>query len=243
MGYTFGKSVLRHFYPLQENEPIVLPSQAPSIWLYSSQPSEAEAASGANRITAYDLAYWTETSPYQRTYTFSPIPDPEPTSSTKLRGYWEVVRFVTQSSQQAQSAIRYFEVERVEETDTHPGTTVETLKQLAPQVAAYFSDPVLEQYIANALEEMKLEFEGKKLEWADLYKLNKIRMALGYKALAMAFTNQIQQEGDRFSIWATAFKEAYRVALSSIAIESDSDGDGVPDAKGGVEPSFRIFAR
>lgn len=243
MTYVFGKSISRKFYPLLDNEPVLLPSQVPSIWLYSSQPSLAEAQSGANRIATYDVSYWEESAPYERTYTINSIPDPEPTGSTKARGYWEVVRFVAQSSQQTQTSIRFFEVERLEETDTTPETSVQTLKNLCPQCADYFSDPELEQYIDNSIELVRLELEGKGMSWGDLFNLHKLTKAVAYRALMDAWSNQIQLEGDRFFIWASQYREGYKVAMSSITIGLDTDGDNKPDAVGSAQPQYRIFER
>lgn len=245
MTHVFGKSLVRKFYPLEDGEPILLPSQVPAISLFSNQPSLADAIAGTGKIATHDVTYWSGATiaPYELTYTVPAINDPDPSSTTRLRGYWEVIRYTVANSGQVQTNLRYFEVERAKDTDSHPGTTADTLLDICPQAEGYFTRNRLDLYIDQALELMKLDFLSRQIEWGDLANLNKTKLALAYKALALAWTNQIQEDGDRFSIWANDFKGDYKIALQTISLEYDTDSDGKPDAEGPTAPSYRIFSR
>lgn len=240
---SFGKDISRKFYPLEDDEPINLLSQAPAIYLFSAMPSLADAQAGTGRITSHDIAYWLESSekPYPRTYTISAIN--QPSVDVRSKGYWEAINYIAKAGGQTQTVLRQFEVEAIDETEEHPATTVLTLKEICPQVSAYFSDIELEQYIDNALEEMKLEFEANGIKWRDLFNLNKATKALAYKALSSAWLNQLQEDGDRFSIWAAQFKALYDMAIKTVKLRVDTDGDNQADVDATPKQDTRIFLR
>jgi len=197
--YVFGKDITRKFYPLEDNEPINLVSQAPAIYLFEDQPTMEAARSGTGAMAAA-IEYWTEsaTSPYPRTYTIPAIPDPDPESgSYKCLGYWEAVNYIVQTNGQLQTKLRQFEVEQAKATETVPGTTYTTLAAIYPAISGYVSDnSVLTGFINAAEAELKLEFRSYGIDWGDVSSLKDFNYAIAYRAIQFFYESKIQAADD-----------------------------------------------
>jgi hypothetical protein len=226
--HIFGQSISRSFIPLVDGEYFNLVSQAPQIYLFSELPSLEDAISGTGKFDT--VAYWNESSdsPYARTYSISPIDDPEPTSETSCHQYYEAIRYAI-SEGQTQTRLRSFTVERAQALTSVPGTTVQDLKDVYPAISSYANDSVLEGHIANGEAELKLELESKGLEWGRIFKLKKYKLALAYKAIQLLSESQIEIAGDKFDLRRALYEAKYDKYLTLIPLAYDIDGDGIPD--------------
>lgn len=226
--HIFGKTITRKFIPLQDGEYINLPSQAPEIYLFSSEPSLEDAINGTGRFDT--INYWQESSlpPYARTYTITAVEDPEPESDNSAVGYWEAIRYAIDTVNK-QTKLRYFEIERAEALTATPDTTVQDLKDIWPAIINYADDTELEQHLGNAETELKLELKAKNYVWGKVFELDDVRLPLAYKTVQLVCESQLLAGDDKFAIRATMFKEKYETLIKMLKLPYDSDGDGAPD--------------
>lgn len=242
--YNFGKDITRSFYPLEDNEPINLPSQSPSIYLFEDQPSIEEARSGVGAIAAA-IAYWTEsgTAPYARTYTIPAIPDPNPESATPTcLGYWEAVNYVAQVSGQVQTKLRTIELQKGKATESVPGATYTDLLILYPEIDGYVeAASVLTGYIDLAEDLIKLELRSFNIDWGDVESLKDLRIPSMFLAIKHHAQGQLQTEGDKWDIRAKICQAEYDKVMADIKIKYDSDGDGLAESvkENGVVIGYR----
>lgn len=229
--YVFGKDITRNFYPLEDNEPINLPSQVPSIYLFSSMPTLDDARSGIGALSAA-VNYWeeTNTAPFARTYTIPAIIDPNPTSNAPCLGYWEAVNYIVQTSGQVQTKLRQFDVEKAKATETVPATVVQDLKDIYPQIGSYVADDtVLANFIKVAEDQIKLEFREKCIDWGDVVSLKDVKYALAFLTIQLVSESQINSGDDKFAIRAEIYSKRYASTIAQIKIKYDSNGDGKTD--------------
>lgn len=243
MSFNFGKDIVRELITYENQEPFNLVSQAPAIYLFSNQPSIANAASGSGAIASHTVNYWLESqlSPYKRTYTIPAIPSDG--SGTKCRGFWEAINFVLQSSGTTETVIRQFDVEATEETDSWPEVTRDTLKAFYPAISAYLSDSQLDNMLSLSIAEVQLDFKNKGITWTRLYSLQDLTLAIAYKTIATGSLSQFKEEGDRFWLRYKEFQEKYDKAISAISLPIDTDGDGAPDGDVQPQPSYAYISR
>lgn len=243
MKYIFGKDIVRNFYPLENNQPINLPTQTPHIYLFDTYPSLAAAAAGTSALQS--LTTWSsqEADPYARTYTFTAINDPSPTSATNYKQYWEAINYVPKTGVTIAPLIRSIWLYRAEANETVPGTTAQDLKDIYPGITAYLTDAQLQDMLSIALEEMKLDFEASGLEWARIYDLYKTKLALAFKTIALANLSQIRESNDKFQIRYKEFEDKYARAVTSLKLPYDYQGDGDAGAPREVKRSYYITAR
>lgn len=231
MTHVFGAPVQRKFYPLSGSDPVSLPSQSASIYLFSSQPSLADAAAGTGAVATQN--YWLQgtASPYPCLYSFNQITDPEPTSSVDSRTYWEAINFVLQLGSQTQTHVRAFDVERSYSGESIPGTNVTDIKEAYPAISNYLDDNEIGDLLSITEEEFKLDLEAKGVSYARVYDLQKARLALAYKTIALAMLGQIRDQGDKHQFRYDEYSKLYSVALGRLTLPVDTNKDGAKDTE------------
>lgn len=231
--YVFGKDITRKFYPLEDNEPIQLVSQAPSIYLFEDQPTLEDARSGIGAIMSA-ITFWTDdsTSPYPKTYTIPAIADPTPESSgSRCLGYWEAVNYIVQVGGQVQTKLRQFEVEKLKATETAPGTTYTDLSKIYPAITGYVaSNATLTSHIQTAEDQIKLELRGYDIDWGDVEDLKSFKYAVAFLAIQFFSESQIVEADDKFAIRAEIYSKRYEAVMSKLKFKYDSDGDGLAES-------------
>lgn len=241
--YLFGRDISRTFAPLENNVPISLPSQSPTIYVFDSLPSRTVAAAGTGAVQT--VSTWTAnvSSPYVRTYTITAIVDPDPTGATASKQYWEALNFVLKSSGQTQTFIRTFLLERVEGQENVPGTSVEDVKAVYPSITAFLDDSDITKFLTQAVDAMKLYFEDKGMSWRRIYDLQKTKYALAYKTLALGLLTKFREPGDRLHVLSEKYDELYGKELGQITLKYDTTGAGKPDTTKKVSQGFQIAIR
>ena len=226
---VFGKDISRVLFPLEDNEPLNLPSQAPELYLFSSKPNLTDAAAGTGSVQT--KTYWShdENSPFPRSYTSDAIDNPSPTSQASALTYWEALNFRAQATEQIQTILRSLVLEKVEELDSIPGASVQDLKDAYPAISNYLTDAQLEGLLSDALEEFKIDLEGRGIEYNKIYSLYKTRLALAYKAISLSAFTQIRERDDKHNLRFEIYDNKYTTILKLIKIRVDTDGDGQPD--------------
>lgn len=244
MTYNFGYSITRTFIPYENGEPINLPSQVPSIYLFSSQPSLADALAGTGAISAFTRDYWTEqlTTPYKRTYTYPPINDTASRSSGSV-GYWEAVNFVLSGGGTTHTVLRQFDVERTETTDSYPTVTTDTLIEIYPAITSYLTTGQLTQFLGIALDDIKMRIRARGLVWTNLYQLQDLKLSLAYRTISLCALSQIKESGDRHEIRYNEFNKLFSESFTALTLEVDTNNDGEADEEVKPSPSYAIIIR
>lgn len=230
MRYLFGKSFTRVFYAGNDGTAVQLPVQMPTIYIFDEQPTRQEAEAGTGAIQT--ITSWTQssTTPFGNSYTVAAINDPDTTSSTVERVYWEAIRYTLEASEQVQTTIRSFEVRRAFGPDALPGTTVAQLKEVYPSISAYFSDAQLADFLETATTELLNYFHKKKLIWEHVDSLERLQLPLAYRTILVGLRTLVITQGDRHSERYRLFKEAHDEFMEGLALPYDTNQDGVSDA-------------
>lgn len=234
--FLFGLDIKRAFYPLRGTEPLLLPSQTPSIYVFADAPTRDEAQNGTGAVQT--VSTWNEDTvePYPRRYTIAAIDDPDPDSQIDEKWYWEAINFVNQDSEQTQTVIRAFRVIRAAGVGSIPGTSVEDLKRIYPAIESYLGNEELAAMLSTAETELKQDLEDRGLVWSKLFDLDKLRLALAFKAIALANLSQLVESNDKFAVRSEIFERKYTGMLTKVNLPMDSGTDGAPDVA--VKPSL-----
>lgn len=229
--YLFNKDITRQFIALEDDRPFKLPTQNPTIYVYTQKPSLTEAAAGTGAVAAA-VTSWNQSSvdPYPNTYTLTAIADPASTSDVPSRVYWESITYITKTAGTSITHLRSFIVERADTKSGYPSITGEDLAEIYPAITSYLNSSELAAMIANNLEELIIDLEARGLDWGKLGDLRKLRLALAYKCIAESCLSEVKQEGDRFDYRYNKFLEKYNAALKAVQLPYDEDGDGKAEA-------------
>ena len=240
MSEIFGRSISREFYALSDDAYINLPSQAPALYLYSALPGLSAARAGTGAIAS--AAYWSETqsTPFKRSYTWSAISDPDPTSSTTSRGYWEVINYISVTGGQQITEIRPITIERADTHDSVVNTDSELMRSLWTPISTYYpSDAQLELFISLAVDHFKLDLAKRDLEWGKVQGLKAIRIPIAYKALFIAMRGQVGRNAALADI-VNEFESEYQAYSAAIKLPYDEANDGNVVTVTPVSHSVRI---
>lgn len=224
--YLYGKDITRDWFPTLRFDPVSLPAQNPTIYLFSNRPSPSDAGSGVGAFAT--ITSWSEqtTSPYRRRYTVPALDDPDTDSLVPLTDIWEAINFVYQSGETAVNVVRKFTVERPTGTDSVPGAEISDLTGIFPSISSYCTDGQLTTHLNNALLQLKMDLTKRNPKWYRYLYLDTFKLAQAYKALSSAFRALSNEPDDKHDRNYEHFKEEYEAALSSIPLPVDNDDDG-----------------
>lgn len=226
----FGKTITREFIPDDGFEAIITHSQVPSIYLFSVLPTFDQAYGGSGAIQ--NTNYWLHSDVLaSRQYNYTPVADPASASSISYYDYYEAINFKLDSAGTTQTKIRSFPIRRAEVLDSQPGTTIEDIKDLWPEINAYISDIELDRYLTVAEELIRVSFEGAGTKWTSLRQLNRIKYAIAFKAIIMFSAVQLTKpNGDKFAARIEYFTKELNSLLAATKLPCDTDGDGVAES-------------
>lgn len=241
--YVYGKSFSRVFYALEDDLPLELPTQNPTIYVFRDMPSRDQAQDGSGAVAT--VSAWTQggSSPFPCTYVVPAIADPDPDHTAPRWTYYEAINFVNVAAGQVQTVIRSFELDRTEELDAVPGVAISDLTAAYPTITAYYDNDELEDFISLCQDELKDDLKDRGIEWARAYDLDDVKRALAYKVLAEASFANIKEENDRFDRRYRRYSKKYSEYLPKIRIPVDTDGDGAPDKEQQVAEPFFVVIR
>lgn len=232
--YNFGKTITRKFYPKENDIPLSIPSQAAEIYLFANRPTWEDARAGTG--AAQSVTTWSQggVTPYPQTYSFSAVDDPAPTENLLSRSYWEAINFVAELTQQKQTVIREFTLERPRGNEDTPGTTVDDIKDVFPAINNYLTDAQIEAHLSVAEAELQNDLLARGIRWSRVAALANTKLAIAYKSLSLSSLSQIKESGDRHALRYEEFKQLYQSAMKAVPIEVDTDEDGKADVKGPI---------
>lgn len=243
MSGTFGKDISRAWYPEDDGEPVNLPSQTPTIYIFDEKPTREAAAAGTDALQT--VSSWTAQSsiPYKRSWTITAVDDPEPTSNTPERRYYEAINFIGKTGGTSHTVIRSFIVRRQEGAESIPDTTPSDLKEVFPAISNYLNDSQIDDLIKIAELEVRMEFESRGYRWADIYNLDKIRIPIAYRAIEMGSMSQIRRTNDNHETRAKLFRSRYSQFMKLVELPSDSNRDGEPEHQIQAQPTSFIIGK
>ncbi len=242
--YFYGKAVARAFYAIENNDPIQLPPQTPTIYVFDLEPTRTAAASGTNALAAA-VVTWTEaaTTPWGRTYTLAAINDPEPTGGTYTKTYYEAINYITKAAGQVQTTTRTFELTRARSVPSVPGTSVADLTMIYTDIDQYKSNAQLLSFLTLGEQELKTDLLAKGFEWADITNLELARWCVAYRALADACFSLIGEEGDRHERRFNEYKAQYEKLRDAIPFMADANRDGKEDGPAQIQGNAMVASR
>ncbi len=239
----FGKAITRRFYPMQDMQPVNLPTQTPAIYLFDAFPSRTAAADGSGAIAT--ISSWTENTnaPYARTFTIPAVDDPRPESQIAAYEYFVAVNYTLESAEQTQTKIEAIIFERADAVSEIPETTKADLKALYPAIEKYISDEQLDDFLGMATDQLQADLRNKGYQWGLIQNLSDLRLALAYKTIALSTLSQMRDPSDRHKSRFDIFSQWYESALNSVTLKHDTDADGRPDTAQPAGKSYLIVSK
>ena len=98
------------------------------------------------------------------------------------------------------------------------------------------TEPQIDQFVESALLAIKIDIEARGFRWEHLYNLEKLKLAINYKAVAMASLALVKDDNDRFMIRYREFEEKSNAIIQGLELPYDKDKDGKPDARMSIAP-------
>lgn len=228
MGYPFGKDIIYTFYPLVDNKEISLPTQSPTIYVFTEEnkPTLDAAQNGTNKLFNA-ITQWTERGT-GRDFIIPAIPDPSPDSTKDRYTYYLGINFILQAAGSTQTIIRALDMERVQAHHKTITITYSDVISYFPQVESYISIQHITRFIQIAKEELKTELHNKSYEWAQIYRPDRLTLACIFKVMMYAMASQRKSPGDPFDLNFDLYKETYQNFMQGLKLEYDTDRDGEP---------------
>lgn len=228
--YLYGKDFTRSFIVEEDNEPFKLPSQTPTIYIFTEKPTRDEAQAGTGAVQTISSWNQNAATPYACLYAVSAIVDPDPDAADdNEQWYWEAVNYITKTGGQTQTAIRGFVLSRGFQPSNLPEVAPEDLAAVYPAISEYIPSDQLRAMIASCLEDVIMDLETKGIEWGRLSDKRRLHRALAFKSIAEASFSQVKGEGDKFHLRYTEFTKKYASAMTAVNLPYDADGDSSPE--------------
>lgn len=241
--HIFGKAITRGFTSYIENTEIIVSTDSPSIYLFSSEPSLTVARAGTEALQT--LSSWTRAvnAPFLNAYNFAAVSDPDPTGATDSYTYWEAINYYPEAGGQKETVIRNFAISRAQAGEDSAGTSIDDVKKVYPAIESYLTDTQLTDILDSALEQMKIDLEAVKLSWGKIKSQSRLKLTLAYLCIAMSSESQIMPPQDKFTKRAEIYNEKYAQNLKKISLSYDSNGNSTADTKQKAGMSFMIANR
>lgn len=229
--YHFGIDIERIFTVEINEQPFNLPNQSPSIYVFDSQPSLENAQDGTGSFQT--ITSWTQSAipPYARAYTIAAIDDPDPDGSVWYRDYWVAVNFKFASSEQTQTKVEAFRVQRSISVSDPIEIGKGDLTAIFPNIESYISDDDLEALLPVCLSQVRRDLKKKGKEWGQFRNHSELKMAVCYKAIALQALVSIREPDDRHAFRFDQFEKWYQAEMASLYLDYDADNDGLAETK------------
>lgn len=229
MGYPFGKDFTYYFVPAVDNDTLRgIPSQTPNIYVFldSARPNRTVAASGSGALQS--ISAWTQRGDGYE-IAIGAISDPDVTASNDKRQYWIAINFVEKTAGQTQTIVKMLEMERSKAIQKPISITADDLIGLYPGITGYVSEAQINAFVQLAIVEVQASLLQKGFEWAQVYRHDRLNLAVQMKTLASIFMSQRSEPGDNFDQNYQEYKAIYNATIQAISIEYDNDLDGAPE--------------
>ncbi len=238
----YGRANTHQITLLDGNGAEITPSSdAPSIYLFSSQPTLSIAAAGTGAVQG-PITSWSG-SGATRTFTIAAVTDSQPTSTTRFKDYWLGVNFKLTSGGSTTTLIEEIYFERAVTQNPALVLKAADAKEIYPAIASYLSDAQINNYLIGALDDLKTDLEAKGIEWITVQNTNRFKRAAIFRAIADASLGQMQNQNDKFQERYKLYSAKYDAQMSAIQAVVDEDLDGAPEAIVKAKPNYYITYR
>ncbi len=223
--------------------PIQLPTQTPSIYIFTDNPTLSDARDGTG--AAQTVSTWSQnaSSPYECTYTIDAIDDPDPESAIPYRTYYEAINFTVESGEQVQTVVRTIDIERASGGAENASVVYTDLVEVYPAITAYASNNQLGSFINIATDNIEMKLKGKGVRWSDIQNVDELKRAIAYRSIQLLSESQIVNGDDKFSIRAQLYKDKTAESLTDVELFIDTNRDGIPDQVAKPNSRYVIVAR
>lgn len=226
--YVYGKDITRTFYPLEGSEPLKLPTQTITAYLFDTKPNKTQGEAGTGAIDTAEQVSQSGLSPFQIVYKFDAI---ERESYDSPRVFWEAINLVTQEAGETQTIIRSFKVSELEQLDSAPEIRIKDIKSAFPAINNYLADGEIQAFVDLAQEELKLYFLSRGIKWERIYDQHELKLVIAYKAISDAAFSQIMTQNDRHHLRHQQFGKKYEDLFSLVKVKYDRTNAGQPTAE------------
>lgn len=249
MPYLFGQSFTYGFYPVQEQDYVDLSTVTddPAVYIYKEgyKPTRADASAGTdNGGLLQSITTWTDGTNCKE-IAVAPISDPDPTSNIEERTYWIGLNVPLQDGGTKQTIVRALPMQRV--TAHHKGISAAAadLKSVFGSIDSYASSTEQTAAISTATIAIKAALEMNRFSWAEIWRPDKLKDAVVYKALYFLMLSEVAQQGDRWDVLAKAYDSTAETLLAGLRLEfvDEPDEDPKDEEPVQVESGFRRFIR
>lgn len=234
MPFVFGKDITFTLYPLDEWAALSIASTAdPAIYVYQDgyKPDRTEAAAGTDNggLIGTAITSWGATTDGNgKQFTIPAIDDPEPTSEESRRTFWLALNFYLQNSEQKQTVVRALPMERVEVHHKAVGAAAADLEEVFANIDAYCSSDQQTAAINAATDRCQVDLDLMGFEWAQLWRPDRLKTAVVYKALAILAYGEMQGPNDHWYQLGQDYQKVYETIISQIKLEHIDDADQDP---------------
>lgn len=245
--FLFGEDSEIHFWPMREVANLEAGELTESSILDSylfgpdTVPSIETAAAGTGAVQTLASAGWSANTSGGFKHALDVVNDPDPSNPALYkRSYFLAVNFRLQAAAQIQTAIRevYFQRATVRLSDVSINAAYLTAR--VPTLGELASGR-LSNFLAPALDELKLDLEEAGAKFDSICNVDKLDLALCYKAIELVSDDLIRKTGDRHDRRRKAYEDKYIKVLPKIRLLVDTNKDGKADTERKAKQSFQVI--
>lgn len=230
MRYPYGQGFSHAFNLEDPDGEILTPSaDAPSVTLWLDQPSRADVINGTG-TPLQTKSTWTDTDDGY-VVDFDAVEDPDPANGEFVRKFWVAARFTLEVGGELLCTIQPVDIYRPGSESSPLSLTPSEVIDIYPRIAKFLTIPRIENYLAQARSEIKLEFEADGRRWGYLQEVNRYKLPLAYKTIELGAMNKSKREGDKYDLIAVKYAKRYAEKMAEVLALYDEDGDGEPDTE------------
>lgn len=245
MPFHFGTTITYNFYVLDPDDDSKFISlsgvtDAPTIYVYDHKPSRADALIGADSPLQTIVAWSDITN--GKSFTISPIVDPDTDSGTRDLEYWLAVNTVLEDGEQSQLFLRMLPLQRADIHSKRVTIAEADLEAVFPTlIPGLVSTAQATAAIDLATELTADELSNAGYHWAGIWRADKLQTAITYRTLSNLMISLSTDTGDSYSQRHVVYGDVYRQLIESLKIEFDNNLVGEPTETQSMKSFIRII--
>jgi hypothetical protein len=241
--FPFGRAFTYNFYALVDDqfEDLSAVDAPEAVYVYDAKPGrDDETRAGTSAWhTAHliqSVAAWSDITD-GKAIAITAIEDPAPAGTQDHRTYWIAIHFAYTVGGQVQSFIRALPMVRAQAWHKTISTSRDDLQSVFPEIDAYISDAKQEAGIALAKRVIEMEFEASGFEWALIWDVDRLKIAVAYRAVSDLLFSLKQAEWVEM---ARGYREASDDMLKTIRLAYDANKEQEPTTQEARSNFLRI---
>ena len=223
--FVFGRTLDYLFSPLSADTQVPVDSLV-SARIYENAPTNDQLDNTESPSTAIEeVTSWIDNGDNTYTISFSSVVDSDPYDAAPYENYYVVVNFKYTTGASAVFDDTMIRIYRPNSWAERISVTYEDIENIENKLSECFFSPIatLTAHIADAKEHVLHFFEGQGYDKAKLIGLDKLNLAVKYKATEMACRNASSEEGQFWFDKADYYALSYQEILEKTKIEQGED--------------------